>query len=333
MLSEEIREEDISELVSMLKSAGYDNESDFVKEAGWKDMPGKLWEGVKNVGGNIANTMFEPVRLQKSRDKLTQIVDSIKPELAYVNKVIQQVSDPQKPQIQGIVNALSQMAELGNKAIGALDQASTGQQPQADSNIQTSQPQTSQPQTPQPQTPQPQEGQTAGEDAFADQGQKFFYKGKNHLIQFDQADTAFIDVPGEGKYQFILKDGKWALTPYKGISTVPLEQATTNTGSQPFNPPKLAPTDKLPLDQPVSNQPQDSNVKTETPPTAPSNVPALQSGQLTKVHGYPVKFVRYDVNGQAVVQDANGEQTVDPSELNTESSKKRFNLMRYSGKK
>jgi len=79
--SEEIKEQDIFELVSLLKKAGYEKESNFVKEAG-------IWGEIKDVANYAGSKLFDGHRLRKTKRLLTNLVLSIKPERQYAEEVV-----------------------------------------------------------------------------------------------------------------------------------------------------------------------------------------------------------------------------------------------------
>ena len=300
--SEDIKEEDIVELIDVLKSAGYDKESLFIKEAQVGSYLKGLWQGVKDVGGNIASALLDPARLQKTRAKLDQVIKSIQPELQYVNQVIPKTKNPQMlAQMQSIQQALGQMSQLGQQAVSSLDQAqqSVAQQP----TQQAQQPQAQQAQ----QTQTEQAGQTS-QNPTAEPGKRYFYKDKNYPIQFDSRDNAFIDTP-DGKLAIKKNpDGRWAVTPYDAPTKIPLPTDAQGVQDEGL------PMEKTPTTQPVPQPGQSATV---------TNKQGTQS-KVNVVKTLPNGMVQVQYPGNKLV-------AVNPSQLQLASTKV-FNLKRFSAK-
>lgn len=222
--SEEAKEEDIAELASMLRSAGYEKESDFVREAQVGSWMKGLWEGAKNVGGNIAATLLDPARLEKTKAKLNQIVQSIQPELQYVQQVIPKTKDPaMQAQMQGIAQVLGEMSQKGQEAVATLGQAQ--QTVQADPNAQA-QPAQAQPVAdPNAQVQDPNAPAQPVDDGMMEIG-NVMYKNQQYTPKVENG-LAIIDTP-DGQFYVDESSGQRVLRKYdpKQITNkVPLNQA------------------------------------------------------------------------------------------------------------
>ena len=130
---DKIAEEDVAKVVSDLKEAGFDKESELIREAQLQWMK-DMWKGVKDVGKQVGRDIADPIRekvqqykdvfqFSKYRSSLDGINQTIEKTLGNVTQAISGIKNPDdKAALQDMAQKLNYMLSIGRDTVRVVEE-------------------------------------------------------------------------------------------------------------------------------------------------------------------------------------------------------------------